>query len=207
MDAKQFAAASGLSEPKAALWLPHVEKAAAKYDFTKPARMAMWIAQCGHESAGFLRLVENLNYSAEGLQKTWPTRFPTPELAELYARQPVLIANRVYANRLGNGDEASGDGWRYRGRGLIQITGRANYAACGHGLGLDLLGFPGLLEGVQQAADSAGWFWEARDLNEPTDRGDILAVTKKINGGTHGLVDRKKRWERAKVALGLAAAA
>lgn len=196
--------AASMTAADAARWLPHVGEAAARFDFTAPPRLAMWIAQCGHESLGFRTLVENLNYSAPALRTTWPTRFPTDSMAVEYARQPEKIANHVYANRMGNGPPASGDGWRFRGRGLIQLTGRDNYRTCGAALGVDLEAEPDLLATPRFAALSAGWFWQSRGLGLLADAGDILAVTKRINGGTHGLADRTARWQRAKTALGVA---
>lgn len=198
---ESLATATGLNADAALRWYPHIQETAKRFDFQEPKRLAMWLAQCGHESGGFKRLVENLNYSAEGLTKTWPKRFPTLAAAQSYARQPEKIANRVYASRIGNGDEASGDGWRFRGRGLIQVTGRENYKACGAALGVDLLERPELLETERYAALSAGWFWDSRKLNAPADAGDIEAVTKKINGGTTGLADRKARWAQTTDAL------
>jgi len=168
-----------------------------RFDINTPERQAAFLGQCGHESAGFKTLQENLNYSAEGLQKTWPKRFPALADAEPYARQPEKIANKVYAGRNGNGDEASGDGWRYRGRGCIQLTGKANYSAAGDALDVDLLADPDIVATSQYAALTAGWFWSIHDLNPLADARDDLAITKKINGGTNGLDDRIARTQKA----------
>ena len=164
-----------------------------------PEQQASFLGQCGHESAGFTALVENLNYKAESLCKVWPKRFPSLEMAQPYHRNPEAIANHVYANRMGNGDEDSGDGWNFRGRGLIQLTGRDNYRACGEALGADLESDPDLVSQPMYAALSAGWFWHKNHLNNIAQ--DITAVTKKINGGTHGLEDRVARTQRALDAL------
>jgi putative chitinase len=167
------------------------------FEINTPSRQAAFLAQCAHESGNFNAMVENLNYSADGLQKIFHKYFPDSEIASQYARKPEMIANRVYANRMGNGDEASGDGFRYRGRGLIQVTGKNNYRACGDALGADLLSEPDLLETSPGAVLSAGWFWAANGLNAYADAGDILTMTKRINGGTIGLEDRKKHYEHA----------
>ena len=173
-----------------------ISAAADRFEINTPDRLAAFIAQIAHESARFTRLEENLNYSAQGLLKTWPTRF-TPSIAESYARHPERIANYVYANRLGNGDEASGDGWRYRGRGLIQLTGRANYRECGLALGMPFEAEPEIVAQPHYAAMTAGWFWKSRGLNEHADRRDFLRITRIINGGIHGLADREKIWRKA----------
>jgi putative chitinase len=153
-------------------------------------RIAAFLAQVGHESGGLVRLVENLNYSAPGLAATWPGRFTDTSLATRLARNPEAIANYVYANRLGNGDTVSGDGWRYRGRGLIQVTGRANYAEAGKALMLPLIDEPQLLEQPGPAARSACWFWRTRGCNELADADQFMQITRKINGGTHGHAER-----------------
>lgn len=173
-----------------------------EFAITTPIRQAAFIAQTAHESIGFTALRENLNYSATALTATWPSRFPT-DVAAQYARQPEKIANRAYANRLGNGDEGSGDGWRYRGRGIIQVTGKDNYRSCGATLGLDLVSSPELLEDITHAFRSGGWFWNNRSLNALADQGDFLGITKKINGGTNGLADRERYYARAKATFGI----
>lgn len=197
-----FARAAAIPATLAGRWIPHVEESGERFDFLEPPiRLAMWVAQCGHESMSFSRLVENLNYSAEALLRTWPTRF-TAASARAMERQPERIANHVYASRMGNGPPESGDGWRYRGRGLIQLTGKQNYKAAGLALGVDLVAQPELLATERYAALSAGWFWASRGLNLLADAADVEAVTKRINGGTHGLADRAARFQRAREALG-----
>lgn len=166
-----------------------LNKTMEQYDIHTPQRIAAFIAQVGHES-GYLKYIkENLNYSSSGLLTNFSKYFSADEAVE-YARNAEKIANRVYANRMGNGDEASGDGWRYRGRGLIQITGRDNYARCGAGLGMDLIEEPTYLETPVGAVASAGWFWDSHKLNDLADAGDIKKMTKVINGGYNGLDDR-----------------
>lgn len=194
MNAAQLGLAVGLSATDAALWYPHVTEAAKRFDFEAPLRLAMWLAQCGEESDGFRHLTENLNYSAHALRANWPTHFPTDQIADRYARQPEKIANRAYANRMGNGDEASGDGWRFRGRGLVQITGRNNVRACGRALKADLESSPDMLLQPSLAALSAGWYWSVRGLNAYADRGDVAGATKVINGGNAGLAERNRRY-------------
>jgi putative chitinase len=144
--------------------------------------------------------VENLNYSADALLRTWPSRF-NAETAAKMARKPEAIANYVYGGRLGNG--ADGDGWKYRGRGLIQLTGKGNYRAAGIALGLDLIGNPDLLEKPEAASLSAAWFWKTNGLNALADANDVAVVTRKINGGLNGLSDRLERFDRAARALGI----
>lgn len=158
-----------------------------------PIRIAYFMAQTAHESDGFLLTEENLNYSAVGLLATWPNRF-TAETAEQYARQPEKIANYVYANRLGNGDEASGDGWLFRGRGLIQITGRTNYTNMSTYLNNpSVLSNPDTVASYEDlAAESAGWFWSANNLNQYADSADFVGLTKAINGGLNGLASREQ---------------
>ncbi len=164
-------------------------------------RQAAFLAQTGHESANFTAVKENLNYSQQALRRVFGKYFPTDELAAQYARQPEKIANRVYANRMGNGNEASGDGWKYRGRGLIQLTGKNNYVACGADLNRDLVSDPTWLETAAGAVDSALWYWNKNSLNTYADAEDIRGMTKRINGGYHGLDDRIAKYEKAKQAL------
>lgn len=166
-----------------------------------PLRLAAFLAQCGHESNGFTDLVENLNYSAEGLMKTWPRRF-TAVLAQQCARKPELIANFAYANRMGNGPYASGDGWRYRGRGLIQLTGADIYREFAEAIGRSLDQTIAYLETKAGAVHSACWFWtDVKKLNLLADQGNTLEVTKRINGGTNGLADRNVRYAKAMAVL------
>jgi len=181
-------------------WLGPLEETFAKYDISTPARQACFIGQCAHESGNFKTLQENLNYSAEGLMKTWPSRFATKEIADQYARQPAKIAGKVYNGRLGNTSEEEAS--MYLGRGLIQLTGRENYANCGTALGIDFIGNPNLLIEPKYAALSAGWFWNKKGLNSLADTADIETMTKRINGGLIGLEDRKAKIAKALAALG-----
>ena len=168
------------------------------YEINTPERISMFLAQVGHESGGMRSRKENLNYSADGLNKIFPKYFiRAGRNANAYARQPEKIANVVYANRMGNGNEASGDGYRYRGRGLIQLTGKSNYEAFASDMEIELEEAVVWLETAEGAAWSAGWFWDSRELNTWADKGDVLTVTKKINGGTNGLEDRKSHYASA----------
>jgi len=174
----------------------------AGYGIDTPLRRAHFLAQVAHESGGFRRLVENLSYGAAGLVSTWPSRF-TKDTAPAYARQPERIANKVYANRLGNGDEASGDGWRYRGRGYIQLTGKANYAEYSHRVFRDdrLVRDPGLAAQPETAAKLAGAYWQAKGLSALADADDLKTITRRINGGLIGLADRAKWLAKFKEAI------
>jgi putative chitinase len=167
------------------------------YDINTPQRIAAFIAQCSHESGGFTALKENLNYRAVTLRKIFPKYFPTDDLANAFAGKPEMIANRVYASRMGNGDEASGDGFRYCGRGLIQLTGKSNYQSFADSLEMNVEDVPDYLSTFEGAAQSACWFWENNNLNQLADKGDILTLTKRINGGTIGLEDRIKHYDHA----------
>jgi putative chitinase len=181
-------------------WLGPLEEVFAKYDISTPIRQACFMGQCAHESGNFKTLQENLNYSAEGLMRTWPSRFPTKELADQYARQPAKIAGKVYNGRLGNTSEE--EAAQYLGRGLIQLTGKENYANCGLGIGVDLLADPALLLDPRYAALSAGWFWNKKGLNALADSKDYETMTKRINGGLIGLDDRKAKIAKALTILG-----
>jgi putative chitinase len=172
------------------------------YEINTPKRIAAFMAQCGHESGGFVWLTENLNYSAAGLMKTFAKYFPDQATALAYARQPDKIANKVYANRMGNGPESSGDGARYKGRGLIQVTGKDNYFWFASSLGITPEEASEYMQTFEGAAQSACWFWEQASLNKLADAGDILTMTKRINGGTIGLEDRKKHYAHALHVLG-----
>ncbi|EAA4006438.1 glycoside hydrolase family 19 protein [Salmonella enterica] len=202
MNESQFQQAAGISAELAARWYPHITAAMSEFGITAPLDQAMFLAQIGHESGGFTRIVENLNYSADGLKATFGKYFPG-DTAQLYGRtadhpaNQKAIANIVYAHRMGNIEE--NDGWNYRGRGLIQITGHDNYRDCGAGLGADLILSPQLLEQDEYAARSAAWFFASKGSLKRS--GDIKAVTKIINGGTNGLDDRKARYEKAKSVL------
>jgi len=162
-----------------------------------PARLAGFIAQTAHESGGYTTIKENLNYSAKGLMGTFKKYFPSDDIANQYAKKPERIANRVYANRMSNGDESSGDGYRFCGRGLIQLTGRANYTKFANDLGMSLEETVAYLETPNGAVSSAGWFWDNNKLNQYCDSGDFVTLTKRINGGTIGLEDRKHHYEIA----------
>jgi putative chitinase len=172
------------------------------YDINTPQRVAAFIAQCAHESGGFKFLKENLNYKAASLTKVWPKYFPTMEIAQQYANKQEMIANRAYGGRMGNGPEASGDGWKFCGRGLIQLTGRSNYQAFADSIETDVEEIPAYLGTFEGAVQSACWFWESNKLNQWADKNDILTLTKRINGGTIGLEDRIKHYEHALHVLG-----
>jgi putative chitinase len=174
-------------------WLEPLLETFEKYEINTPKRQACFLGQCMHESGGFKFLKENLNYSAKGLVATWPSRFPNEEYAEEYARKPERIANKVYSGRMGNTED--GDGAKYIGRGLIQLTGKDNYKAVTEALGEDLLANPQLLEEPRYAALSAGWFWNKKGLNALADASDIETMTKRINGGSIGIADRKAKIE------------
>jgi putative chitinase len=181
-------------------WEEPLQAAFDKYDINTLKRQAAFIGQCAHESANFKVLQENLNYSAEGLMKTWPSRFPTKEVADQYARQPAKIAGKVYNGRLGNTSEE--EAAKYLGRGLIQLTGKENYERCGSAIGVDLVNEPNLLVEPSHAAMSAGWFWNKKGLNELADQQEHGQITKRINGGTIGLDDRIAKTTKAAQALG-----
>lgn len=191
-----------------ATWVLALNPAMAQFEITSRERIAAFLAQIAHESGQLTRLSENLNYSAKRLMQVWPNRFATLEKALQYERNPERLANYVYAKRIGNGDEASGDGWSYRGRGLIQLTGRGNYRAAAQGIGLPLEEQPDLVAQPGPAALSAAWFWKSRGLNEladdqndDNDTEDFKAITKLINGGTVGINERMAFWEKAKSVL------
>ena len=170
-----------------------------EYSINTPLRISHFLAQILHESGHFKYKSENLNYSAQGLRKTFPKYFQTDAIANQYARQPEKIANRVYANRMGNGNETSGDGWKFRGRGLIELTGCDNYIKCGQDLGIDLVNNPDLiiLDPVI-CVKTAGWFWNKNKLNVYADNDDIKTITRKINGGLTNIDDRCKILNLAK---------
>jgi len=166
------------------------------FQINTPDRIAMFMAQVGHESGGLTHIEENLNYRAERLPVVFPRYFRDVN-PSAYARNPEKIANRVYANRMGNGPESSGDGYRYRGRGLIQLTGHDNYARFANDMGMSVEEAVEYLSTPEGAAMSAAWFWSKNGLNEIADRGDVVAATKRINGGTIGLVDRQAHYSEA----------
>jgi len=176
------------------------------YDINTPQRIAAFIAQCAHESGEFMKIKENLNYKAASLRALFSKYFPNDELAMAYASKPnkqEAIANRIYASRMGNGDEKSGDGYRYCGRGLIQLTGKSNYQNFADSLEMDVEDVPEYLATFEGAAQSACWFWESNNLNRFADKGDIKGLTKAINGGYIGLEDRIKHYEHALHVLGV----
>lgn len=188
--------------PYADHWVEALNILLPDYNINTPKRMAAFIAQCAHESGGFKFLKENLNYKADSLMRVFPKYFHTQDLANQYAKKPEMIANRVYGNRMGNGDEASGDGYRYCGRGLIQLTGKDNYSWFAASLEISVEEAAAYLETFEGAAQSACWFWETNNLNVEADAGDIKKMTKKINGGYIGLEDRIKHYEHALHVLG-----
>ena len=173
-------------------WVDALNETFQRFGIITPAQQASFIGQCGHECGNFKVLEENLNYRAETLMKLWKSRFPTIEIANEYSRNPKKIANKVYASRMGNRDEASGDGFRFRGRGCIQLTGHANYFHAGKACDEDFVMNPDLVATPKYAAMTAGWFWNTHKLNQYADARDYVTMTKKINGGTIGLADRQK---------------
>lgn len=178
-------------------YAPALNEVMEYYEIGSQHRIAGFLAQVIHESGGFNLVKENLNYSADGLRKTFGKYFPTIELATQYARQPDKIASRVYANRMHNGDEASGDGYCFCGRGLIQITGRENYTKLAEALDMSLEECVAYMETPEGACSSAGWFWDTNQLNDYCDSGDFITLTKRINGGTNGLEDRRHYYDLA----------
>jgi putative chitinase len=187
-------------------WYNALSQLLPDYEINTPQRIAAFLAQCAHESGEFTALKENLNYRAVTLRKIFPKYFPTDEIANQYANLPnkqEAIANKVYANRMGNGDEASGDGFRYCGRGLIQLTGKDNYSWFAASIGISPDEASEYLQTFEGAAQSACWFWEQNNLNAFADAGDILGMTKRINGGTIGLDDRIKHYQHALHVLGV----
>jgi len=185
--------AMGVRPETAGLFAPHLFDAATKWEVSVAA-LPMFLAQLAHESGMFKDMSENMNYAnASQIRRTWPKRFANNSAAVAFVRKPERLANFVYANRLGNGDAASGDGWKYRGRGAIQITGKDNYRDAGEALGLPLLEEPELLEEPVHAADAAGWFWKSHGLNRFAS--NINDCTRAINGGLNGLPDRMRLYE------------
>ena len=178
-------------------WVEPLNETFAKFDISTPIRQASFIGQAAHESGNFKKLQEGLSYSAERLMKIWPKRFPTLEMAQKYARNEKALANNVYANRMGNRDEASGDGFRFSGKGLFQLTGHSNFYHAGQALGVDLVMQPELVLTPKYAALTAGFFWSTHKLNQYADTRDFLMMTKKINGGIIGLDDRIKHINHA----------
>lgn len=208
MDKQTLIDATGISNFNADLFYDPILNALAWGGIDKPPHIAAFLAQFSHETQSFSVLVENLNYSAQGLVATWPTRFsdvgePNKFYAEKYARHPDMIANLVYANRMGNGPEQSGDGYKYRGRGLPMVTGKDYYSACGDGIKADLINNPQLLEQPICASLAGAWVWKDKSCGNYIDKNDFTGLTRAINGGTIGLEDRLVRWSKAKKALGV----
>jgi len=183
-------------------WYEALEQALPDYDINTPERVAAFMAQTAHESGEYRAIKENLNYRAVTLRKVFPKYFPTDELAAAYAQKPEKIANKVYANRMGNGPEESGDGYRYCGRGLIQLTGKNNYQAFADSIEITPEEVSEYLATFEGAVQSACWFWEANNLNQWADKGDMIMLTKKINGGTIGLEDRINHYNHILHVLG-----
>lgn len=192
-------------------WLDAIQATCDRFEINTDKRIAAFLAQTAHESGGYTMLEENLNYSAETMAVVWPNRFAEKgpdgkyikengknkpnKFALALHRKPEMIANVVYSARMGNGTIESGEGWKYRGRGLKQLTGKDNYTRCGKAIGIDLVERPELLLAPDYAALSAGWFWEANKLGAFADNDDFVGMTKKINGGTIGLADREARYK------------
>jgi putative chitinase len=177
-------------------WLPALNDTFAKFVIATPRQQAAFIGQCSHECNNFKTLQENLNYKPETLSKLWPQRFPM-DVANEYAHKPEKIANKVYANRMGNRDEQSGDGWRFHGRGCIQLTGHDSYFHAGKALGVDLVSNPDLVADPKYAALTAGWFWSTHNCNALAEANDYEALTRKINGGLFGLSERIAKTQKA----------
>jgi len=196
MTAQQLAAALGIPLPLAQQWAGALNAAMARFEINTPQRQAAFLAQIGHESVLLTHLSENLNYSADGLLKYFHSHFTAAE-AHAFQFNPVAIANRVYADRYGNGDEASGDGWKYRGAGLIQLTFKNNQGACGTYFGIPPDKVGDWLRTTEGAALSAAWYWKTHRCNELADAGDFRGITININGGTNGLEQRQALYNRA----------
>lgn len=197
MNITQFAGIIGCTLMTAETWHQPFEAAMAERDITTPPRIACFLAQVGHESGNLSHVEENLNYGAQRLMAVWPKRFPTFEAAHYYEHSPERLGNLVYAGRMGNGPFESGDGFRYRGRGPVQLTGRENYERAGIALNLPLVEQPDLLLQPVNGARAAAWFWEDRGLNVLADALDVEGITRHINGGTLGLAERQERTGRA----------
>jgi len=203
LTASSFQRATGVSDSLRDAWHPHIAASLSAFQISTPLRQAHFLAQTGHESAGFLKVEEGLNYSENALTAMFGKRI-TAEQARAYGRNAMhpanqkMIASIIYANRNGNGDVNSGDGYRYRGRGLIQITGKENYEALVKQLGADVVANPDLLLGYRFAAMSAAAWWMNHGLNELADSDDVTRITRVINGGTNGLDDRKSRLSKSK---------
>jgi putative chitinase len=177
-------------------WSDALNETCERFAIDSPCRIAGFISNTAHESGGFKFVKENLNYSAASLMRVWSSRFPTLEIAQRYAMNPEKIANRAYADRMGNRDEASGDGWKYIGRGLIQLTGKNNYVAYSMACDNEALTKPEIVEQPKYAAESAGWFWSVNRLNQLADAQDITGMCRRINGGLNGLYDRQMKYSK-----------
>lgn len=177
-------------------WVDALNETCQEFAIDSPYRIAGFLSNVAHESAGFKFVKENLNYSAASLMRVWSSRFPTLEIAQRYAMQPEKIANRAYADRMGNGDEASGDGAKFLGRGLIQLTGKNNYVAYSMACDNEALTKPEIVEQPKYAAESAGWFWSVNRLNQLADAQDITGMCRRINGGLNGLDDRQMKYSQ-----------
>jgi putative chitinase len=198
----KFKECVGGNPPYAEQWYDALCQILPDYEIDTPQRMAAFLAQTAHESGGYRAIKENLNYRAASLMKVWPRHFPTMEIATAYAGKQEKIANRAYGNRMGNGPEESGDGWKYAGKGLIQLTGKDNYTRYAQSLEISVEEASEHLTTFEGCVQSAAWFWEANNLNQWADKGDILTLTKRINGGTIGLEDRIKHYNHAVHVLG-----
>jgi putative chitinase len=184
------------TEALADRWAESLNETCERFAIDTPFRIAGFISNTAHESAGFKAVTEGLNYTVAGLMRTWPQRFPTVEVAQRYAMQPEKIANRAYCDRMGNGNEASGDGWKFRGRGLIQLTGKNNYVAYSLACDNEALQKPEIVEQPKYAAESAGWFWDVNRLNTLADAQDVGGMCRRINGGYNGLDDRQMKYSK-----------
>jgi putative chitinase len=198
----KFKECVGGNPPYAEQWYEALCQILPDYEIDTPQRLAAFLAQTAHESGGYRAIKENLNYRAATLRKVFPKYFPTDESAAQYAGKPEMIANKVYGSRMGNGDESSGDGYRYCGRGLIQLTGKDNYTRYAQSLEISVEEASEHLTTFEGCVQSAAWFWENNNLNQWADKGDILTLTKRINGGTIGLEDRIKHYNHAVHVLG-----
>ena len=197
-----MAVAPHLTADERTAWVTALAEPLLKAGISTPRRVAAFLGQCAVESAGFRGMEEDLSYSAARLCEVWPSRFPTVEAAEACALQPEALANRVYADRLGNGDEASGDGWRFRGRGLIQITGRGNYQRFAQAMGTTVDQAVEHAATPAGAADSAAWFWSVNELNALAETWSVDLITRKINGGMAGAAERSRLCEAALQVIG-----
>jgi putative chitinase len=202
MTAEQFAIALGIPLARAEAWIAPLAAAMERFEISTPGRQAAFLAQIGWESAKLTKLSEDLNYSAQWLRQFFPLHF-TEEQAQQYAHKPEAIANRAYAGRYGNGDEASGDGWLFRGAGLIQLTFRDNQMACAQHFGIAESAIGNWLRTAHGAALAAAWYWWHHGCNDLADHGQFAEITKRINGGLNGLIGRMNLWASAKKTLGV----